>query len=537
MNHETILNVKNVQKFMGLREIFKDVNCAVHAKDKIALVGQNGQGKTTLLKIMLGLTDWESGEVEKSKGLRIGYLPQHGQFESLENDLETEIRAADKEMYELIRRKSEIEEVLGLVQASELETTLKHYETLVEKYENARGYTYEARTEKALKDFGFKEQEFKRRVKDLSGGEKTRLGLAKLALQNPDLLILDEPTNHLDLATIVWLEKYLMGWEKAIVLVSHDRVFLDQVCKKTWEIYQGHVRIFNTNYSGYLEERQKIMEAEEKAFKRQQKYLEKQEKFVEKFRYKATKASAVQSRIKMLDKIERVEAPQEDKKQMRITAGIKNRLPVKVMELEEMLVFRGEKLLVEVPGKIEIHNDAKIGIIGANGAGKTSLIQDLMQTAEEKKNARISGRIKLGYYAQTHDNLDEGLSVLENVRAVCHFSDEKIRGVLGGLLFTGDDVHKNVADLSGGEKAKVSIAKLVLSEANFLVLDEPTNHLDIESRTAMVEFLKNFDGPILMISHDRYALNEICNHIWEIKNQKLNRVLGNYNRYAEIMQW
>ena len=382
-----------------------------------------------------------------------------------------------------------------------------------------------------------RESDFGRQVKTLSGGEKTRLGLAKLALQQPDLLVLDEPTNHLDLETIIWLEEYLIAWPGAILLVSHDRYFLDHVCDKTFEIYGGKIRQFHTNYSGYVREREKVMEAEEKEFNRQQNYIGKQERFIERFRSKATKASAVQSRIKMLDKLERVSMPEDDTREMRLSYNIKDRLPAKVMEMEDMVIFRGEKLLFEVGGKIELYNDAKIGILGPNGSGKTSFIKTLMEEAGKKGGeVKFAPKVKIGYYAQSHENLEREQTILENIRSVCDLSDEKIRSTMGALLFTGDDIYKKVRDLSGGEKAKVSLAKLTLGESNFLILDEPTNHLDIESRQAVVEFLCAFDGPIMLISHDRYVLNEVCNQIWAIRSMRLWRILGNYDRYADMVR-
>jgi len=536
MENISILNLKNIKKYIGLREIFSDASFNVHAQDKIAIVGQNGKGKTTLLKIIVGMEEYDEGEIDKSKNLKIGYLSQNTDFVSLENTLEEEIRTADSEIYEIIKKKAEVENVLETATGDELENALKDYEEVIERFENANGYEYEAETEKKLRDFRFRDADFSRKVKTLSGGEKTRLGLAKLGLLEPDLLVLDEPTNHLDLETIIWLENFLFDWNKAVILVSHDRYFLDKVCDKTFEIYNGKIRKFYTNYSGYLEEREKVMEIEEDQYNRQQKYIDKQNKFIEKFRYKPTKASAVQSRIKMIDKIEKVEKPEDDTKQMKINYNIKNRLPAKVMEMEDIIVFRGDKLLVEIGGKIEIYNDAKIGIIGNNGAGKTSFIKTIMEEADKGKEVHFAGKIKIGYYAQSHENLDYSKNILENIREVCDLSDEKIRSALGSLLFSQDDVFKKIEDLSGGEKAKVSIAKLILGESNFLILDEPTNHLDIESRQAMVEFLQTFDGPIMLISHDRFVLNEVCNQIWEIKHQKLNRVLGNYDRYAEMVK-
>jgi ATP-binding cassette subfamily F protein 3 len=536
MENQSILNLKNIKKNIGLREIFSDACFNVHTRDKIAIVGQNGKGKTTLLKIIVGIEEYDDGEIDKRKNLKIGYLSQNSDFVSLENSLEEEIRTADTSICEIIKRKTELENILENAKGEALERALNDYAVITEKFERANGYEYEALTEKMLRDFRFRDSDFSRRVKTLSGGEKTRLGFAKLALLEPDLLVLDEPTNHLDLETIIWLENFIYNWEGAVVLVSHDRYFLDKTCDKTFEIYNGKIRKFYTNYSGYLSEREKLMEIEEEQYGRQQKYFEKQERFIEKFRYKPTKASAVQSRIKMLGKVDRVEKPEDDTKLMKINYNIKNRLPAKVMEMENIIVSHGNRLLVEIGGKIEIYNDAKIGIIGSNGAGKTSFIKTIMQEAETGSDVHFAEKIKIGYYAQSHENLDYEKNIMENIREVAELNDEKIRSALGNLLFSQNDVYKKIKDLSGGEKAKISIAKLTLGQSNFLILDEPTNHLDIESRQAMVEFLKTFDGPIMLISHDRFVLNEVCNQIWEIRNQKLNRVLGNYDRYAEMMK-
>lgn len=536
MENQSILNLKNIKKYIGQREIFSDASFNVHAQDKIAIVGQNGKGKTTLLKIIVGLTDYDEGEIDKPKNLKIGYLSQNSDFVSADNTLEKEIRTADPEMCALEKKKTEIETMLETAGGEELEQALRDYEEIMEKYESCGGWEYEANTEKMLRDFRFCDADFVRKVRTLSGGEKTRLGLAKLALLEPDLLVLDEPTNHLDLETIIWLENFLANWSGAVILVSHDRYFLDKVCDKTFEIYNGKIRKFYANYSGYLAEREKAIGIEEEQYNRQQKYIGKQEKFIEKFRCKATKASAVQSRIKMLDRIERLEKPEDDTRQMRISYNIKNRLPARAMEMENVIVSHGDKFLLEIGGKIEIYNDNKIGIIGSNGAGKTSLIKTIMKKAEEKDGVRFSGKIRVGYYAQSHENLDYDKNILDNIKSVCNLRDENIRSALGSLLFSQEDVFKKVHDLSGGEKAKVSIAKLILGESNFLILDEPTNHLDIESRQAVVDFLRTFDGPIMLISHDRYVLNEVCNQIWEIRNQKLSRILGNYDRYTDMMQ-
>jgi ATP-binding cassette, subfamily F, member 3 len=385
-----------------------------------------------------------------------------------------------------------------------------------------------------LVKFNFTESEWIRKVKSLSGGEKTRLALAKIILQKPNMLVLDEPTNHLDLDTINWLENFLVNWSGAIVAISHDKRFLDLVCDKTFELQKNCLEKYYCNYSGYLEERKDRGQRKAEEFKRQEKYLGKQNEFIERFRYKATKARAVQSRIKMLDKIDKIEEPKENRKKVKIRFNISKRLPQKVLEFSDLFIGGKDFPLAAFEGKWTVEKDNKIGIIGPNGAGKSTFLKTLVGKSESiEGKIKISAGVKIGYYAQAHEELDPKKNILEEVEFKVREKQEKIRTVLGALLFSGEDVFKKISDLSGGERARVALAELILSETNMLILDEPTNHLDLESKGAIIEVLKSFTGPIIIVSHDRSVLSEACNIIWEIKNNEVRAYLGNYEDYEE----
>ncbi|MEA1937395.1 MAG: ABC-F family ATP-binding cassette domain-containing protein [Patescibacteria group bacterium] len=522
---------KAAKKF-GTQKVFSGVDLVVNKKDHIAIIGPNGTGKSTLLKIILGFLENDDGEVERNKALRIGYLPQETHWNSLDYALLEEMKSADKSIYDLIVRKRGLEDLMANADGANLEEKVNEYGEVVSDYEANNGYEYEELAEEILRNFNFPENEWGRKVKSLSGGEKTRLALAKIALQESNLLVLDEPTNHLDLETISWLENFLTGWEGAIIAVSHDKRFLDLVCDKTFELQSDGLEKYYCNYSGYLEEREAREQKKKEEYKRQEKYLGKQNEFIERFRYKATKASAVQSRIKMLDKIEKVQEPKENRKRVKIKFNISKRLPQKVLELKDLFIGGKDFPLAVFAGDWIVEKNSKIGIIGPNGAGKSTFLKTLVGKNEAiEGSVKFSSEVKIGYYAQAHEELDPRKNILEEVASKVRKGQEEIRTVLGALLFSGEDVFKNISDLSGGERARVAIAELILSDSNLLLLDEPTNHLDLESKNAMSEVLKSFNGPILIVSHDRSVLSEICNVIWEIKNNEAKEYLGNYDDY------
>ncbi len=528
----SLIALSKVSKNFGTQKIFSNVDMVVNKSDRIAIIGPNGTGKSTLVKIIIGFLENDDGDVQRNKALSIGYLPQETHWNSLDNAILKEMISADKLIYDLIIKKREYENLMADAKGADLEEKINEYGKVVSDYEANNGYEYEELAEEILKKFNFPENEWSRKVESLSGGEKTRLALAKIALQKPNLLVLDEPTNHLDLETISWLENFLVNWDGAIIAVSHDRRFLDLVCDKTFELQSEGLEKYYCNYSGYLEERQEREQRKKEEYKRQEKYLGKQNEFIERFRYKATKASAVQSRIKMLDKIEKVREPKENRKKVKIKFNISKRLPQKVLEFKDFFVGGKDFPLAVFEGDWIVEKKSKIGIIGPNGAGKSTFLKTLVGKNDLiEGKIKFSSEVKIGYYAQAHEELDPQKNILEEVGSRVRKSQEEIRTVLGALLFSGEDVFKSISDLSGGERARVAIAELILSDSNMLLLDEPTNHLDLESKGAMLEVLKSFNGPIIIVSHDRSVLSEVCNVIWEIKNNEVKEYLGNYDDY------
>ncbi|MCK5475353.1 MAG: ABC-F family ATP-binding cassette domain-containing protein [Candidatus Pacebacteria bacterium] len=528
----SLLALSKVSKKFGTQEIFSGVDMVVNKNDHIAIIGPNGTGKSTLVKMIIGDILCDDGSVQKNKALSIGYLPQETHWSSLDNAILEEMMSADKLIFNLIIKKREYENLMSDAKGADLEEKIIEYGEVVSDYEANNGYEYEELAEEVLDKFNFPESEWDRKVKSLSGGEKTRLALAKIALQKPNLLVLDEPTNHLDLETISWLENFLANWNGAIIAVSHDKRFLDLVCDKTYELQSSGLEKYYCNYSGYLEEREAREQKKKEEYKRQEKYLKEQNEWIERFRYKPTKARAVQSRIKMIDKLEKVQEPKENKKKVKIRFNISKRLPQKVLQFKDLFVG-GEKFPLAVfEDDWVVEKKSKIGIIGPNGVGKSTFLKTLTGDSDSiEGKIKFSSGVKIGYYAQAHEELDPQKNILEEVESKVREGQEKIRTVLGALLFSGEDVFKKVSDLSGGERARVAIAELILSDSNMLLLDEPTNHLDLESKDAMNEVLKSFNGPIMIVSHDRSVLSEVCNIIWEIKNNEVKEYLGNYDDY------
>ncbi|MCK5095876.1 MAG: ABC-F family ATP-binding cassette domain-containing protein [Candidatus Pacebacteria bacterium] len=529
-----LLILSGVSKSFSNREIFSGVDLMVQQKDRIAIVGPNGTGKSALLKMIVGTVDCDEGSVDRNKNLKIGYLPQETNWGSLDNEIITEMKSADNEIFDLINKKKEYEHLVFETKDGDSEENVNKYEKVVQKYEKNKGYKYEISTEKILREFGFPEKDWKRTVRSLSGGERTRLALAKIVLCQPNILILDEPTNHLDLETIIWLENVLVDSDMTIIAVSHDEYFLNLVFDKTFELTKNGLEKYYCNYSGYLEEKKKRREGEEAIYKKQEKYLGKQQEFIDRFRAKATKAKAVQSRIKMLDKIEKVEKGEKDGKKIRIKFDEFPRLPHRVLEIEDLAFGKKDMPLATFKGKWEIEKEDKIGIIGQNGAGKSTLLKTLISKKEVTQGKiEFSNEVKVGYYAQAHEDLDPNKTILEEVESKTDDNENKVRSILGALLFSGQDVYKLISELSGGERARVAIAELILGHVNMLFLDEPTNHLDLESKSIIAGVLKNFNGPIMIVSHDRYILDEVCSVIWEIENGKVTKYLGNYSDHRQ----
>jgi ATP-binding cassette subfamily F protein 3 len=524
-----LIILKDVVKSFGKDEIFSKVRISVHSGDRIALVGPNGIGKSTILKMVVGAEDADDGAVEISKDARIGYLPQETHWDSLGNTVIKEIYSANKRLAAMIEDKKTYEqkEKEGLLNEAELDGYVK----FLDKFKEEGGYRYEGKVEKILEEFGFNKESWARTVGTLSGGERTKLALAKVLLFNPNVIVLDEPTNHLDIETIEWLEKFLSKWRGAILCVAHDRYFLDKICDKTFELTKDGVEKYYCPYSEYVEERKGRIEKQEKDYKLQQKYLKEQEEFINRFRAKARLAASVQSRIKMLDKIERLEPPKKDISDIKIGLDAGRKVCTKVLELNRVSVGSGEPLFMSAE-KIEVIWGDKIGIIGNNGTGKSTLLKTILSKQDLIKGTiKINDSIEVGYYAQAHEELDPEKTILDEVASKINEDEQKIRQVLGRLLFAGKDVEKKISSLSGGERARVAFAELILKKSNLLLLDEPTNHLDLPSKEVVTNELRDFNGTVLLVSHDRYTLNNACNHIWEVKDGKLTTYPGNYDEF------
>lgn len=529
--------LKDAVKSFEKEEIFSGVRLTVRNEDRIAIVGSNGTGKSTVLKMVVGQESADDGAIEISREARIGYLPQETHWDSLSNSVLDEARSANLKMAEMIESKISYEKKEKEGKLSESET--EDYVAFLDKFKQAGGYRYEGKIEKLLESFGFQKEAWTRRVESLSGGERTKLALAKVLLFNPNMIVLDEPTNHLDIETIEWFEQFLSHWRGAILCVAHDRYFLDKVCDKTYELSKDGLEKYYCPYSQYVEERKARIEKKEKDYKLQQKYLKEQEEFINKFRYKATKAAGVQSRIKMLEKIERLEPPKKDISDIKVRLDAGRKVCYKVMELNRLAVGAEGRPLFRLDGKIDVAWGDKVGIIGNNGTGKSTLLKTILSKHDLIKGTiKIHEKIIVGYYAQAHEELDPNKTILDEVASKISEDEQKIRQVLGSLLFTGDDVEKKICSLSGGERARVALAELILQRSNLLLLDEPTNHLDLPSKEVVTGVLRDFNGTILLVSHDRYTLNNACNNIWEVKDGTLTAYPGNYDdfRYHKSIQ-
>lgn len=531
-----MLSVSDVTVQFGSKKLFENLSFIVNLKDRIGLVGSNGAGKSTLLKIINGQIESDKGEIAVSKHTTVGYLPQDG-ITFLGKTIYEEVYSGVGDISAL---KDEIDQI-----HKELETHPDHtsdeYMDLVEtygelqhKFELLDGFKIKSNIEKILEGLGFHSKDFDRLTDEFSGGWQMRIALAKLLLKQPSVLLLDEPTNHLDIESLIWVENFLKAYEGAIVLVSHDRKFLDTISNKTIEIYAGKVTIYKGNYSYYVSERDIRKELLFKSYENQQKYLKQQERFITRFRSKASKATSVQSRVKMLDKIERIEIEDEE------TAIHFNFPPAthsgrKVFELKNVSKSYGDNLVLKGLD-LEIERGEKIGLVGVNGAGKSTLARIIRGTEDIQEGVRKLGfQVDLEYYSQHQaDTLDPATDVLATLDAVATGDVRKqLRTILGSFLFRGDDVFKMVGVLSGGEKSRLALARMLLKASNFLILDEPTNHLDMNSKLVLMEALRNYAGTILIISHDREFLDGIVTKIIEVKDKNIKTYLGNCTYYLD----
>ena len=520
-----MLQLKDVIKQFADQVVLRHVDWHVRPTDRIGLCGENGAGKTTLLRLLAGQSEVDAGKIQIARGTTIGYLPQEG-LEHCGRDLFTEVRSA---LAELLAVEAELQQLEGQISRGAEQADLDRYSELQEFFRQRGGYTIEAEIGRVLKGLGFEEQDWHKPCEQFSGGWQMRIALAKLLLQKPNLLLLDEPTNHLDLPARDWLESYLAAYPHAVVLVSHDRFFLDQVVTRIVEIWHAKLTDYPGNYSRYLTARDERVTAMRELKGRQDEEIARLEAFINKFRYNANKASLVQSRVKQLEKIERIELPPERKK-----IGFSFPIPPKSGRLSLSLSgvshgYGDVSVIKEVD--LVIERGERIALVGANGAGKSTMMRLLAGVEAPLKGEREEGHnLNMAYFAQDQARtLDSSLTVLEQItRAAPYDMVPKVRNLLGAFLFHGDDVHKQVAVLSGGERNRLALAILLLKPANLLLLDEPTNHLDLASKEVLLQALKGYQGTLVFVSHDRYFVDALASRVVEVAAHRATSYPGNY---------
>lgn len=530
-----ILACQNISKAFGEHEVLKNASFHIEEREKAAIVGINGAGKSTLLKIIMNEMPADEGSTVITKGKTIGYLAQHQEMES-GNTIFDELLTVKQDVLDLEARIRQLELSMKHAAGSELQDMMDSYSKLSHEYEQKNGYAWKSEITGVLKGLGFSEEDFSKKVDTLSGGQKTRVSLGKLLLSRPDIIMLDEPTNHLDMNSISWLETFLMNYQGAVIIVSHDRYFLNRVVTKIIEIDQGNVTTFMGNYTDYAQKKAMLREAKMQAYLNQQREIKHQEEVIAKLksfnREKSIKRA--ESREKMLDKIDVLDKPTEVRSDMRI-------------ELEPRIISGSDVLSVQGLSKafppqtlftnlnFEIKRGERVALIGDNGTGKTTILKILNGVLPaDAGEFRLGSRVQIGYYDQEHHVLHMEKTVFEEISDdYPTLTNTKIRNVLAAFLFTGDDVFKRIGNLSGGERGRVSLAKLMLSEANFLILDEPTNHLDIVSKEILENALNHYTGTVLFVSHDRYFINATATRILDLYNQSLTNYIGNYDYYLE----
>ena len=530
-----ILSCQNISKAFVENQVLKNVSFHIEDHEKAAIVGINGAGKTTLLRIIVGEMTPDDGQVVLAKDKTLGYLAQNSTVDTSHTIYE-ELLSVKADLLRLEEKIRECENNMKHADGDALEDLMKQYTSLTHAFETGGGYLYRSELVGVLKGLGFTEDEFSKPVATLSGGQKTRVALGRLLLQNPDLIILDEPTNHLDMNSIAWLETYLLNYKGAVLIVSHDRYFLDRIAGKVIEIDQSKATTFMGNYSDYAVKKEQLRVAAWNAYMNQQREIKHQEEVIEKLksfnREKSIKRA--ESREKMLDKIEVIEKPSEVRTDMKLTLTPRILSGNDVLTVEHLSKsFDSHKLFTDV--NFEIKRGEHVAIIGDNGSGKTTLLKILNGLVPADQGTfRLGSNVEIGYYDQEHHVLHSEKTLFEEISDdYPYLNNTQIRNVLAAFLFTGEDVFKRISDLSGGERGRVSLAKLVLSNANFLILDEPTNHLDIMSKEILEDALNGYEGTILYVSHDRYFINRTAHRILDLTEGQFVSYVGNYDYYLE----
>ena len=530
-----ILACHNIKKAFGEEVIVSGGSFHIEDHEKVALVGPNGAGKSTILKMIVGELPIDSGNVILTRGKTLGYLAQHQNMNS-SNSIYDEVKSAKAHLIAMEEQLRSIELEMKDLSGSELNSRMETYHRLTAAFERENGYAYESEITGVLKGLGFQEEEFSRPVSTLSGGQKTRVSLGKLLLSKPDILLLDEPTNHLDLNSITWLETYLLNYTGAVLIVSHDRYFLNRIVTKVIEIEAGQVMTYLGNYSDFSYKKKQLREAQLKEYLNQQQEIKHQEAVIEKLRSfnREKSIKRAESREKMLNKIERIEKPQEINTDIHLTLTPSVVSGNDVLSIEHLSkAFPPQQLFSDV--SFEIKRGEHVAIIGDNGTGKTTLLKILNGLVDADHGSFTLGtNVHIGYYDQEHHVLHMEKTIFDEISDdYPSLTNTEIRNMLAAFLFTGDDVFKLIGDLSGGERGRVSLAKLMLSEANFLILDEPTNHLDIASKEILEHALNDYTGTLLYVSHDRYFINQTATRILDLVNQKFVNYIGNYDYYLE----
>jgi ATP-binding cassette subfamily F protein 3 len=534
-----VLSCKDIHKSYGIDVILNKVTFNINEGEKASLIGANGAGKTTLFKILTGELEQDNGELFIDKNKKIGYLSQHLSLESSSTIYE-ELLTVFSDLINMELRIKELEEKLNEPYDESKkdyhDKIIEEYTTLSELYDHRGGYTYKGEINRVLKGLGFIEEDYTKPINILSGGQKTRVALCKLLLTMPEILLLDEPTNHLDLDAIEWLEEYLKVYKGTIIIISHDRFFLDSITNKTLEMINGHVNTYNGNYTYFVEERKRNYEAQLKAFNLQQAEIKRQEEIIERYRSFNREKSirAAESREKALQKIERVEAPDRETRASKIKFETQIKSGNDVLHVESLAKSYGEKVLFH-DLFMDIKKGDKTALIGENGRGKTTLFKIIMDDVLKDTGVKVLGKnVFIGYYDQEQSDLNAEKTILDEVwDTFPNMTTTQLRNALAAFLFTGDEVFKVIGTLSGGEKCRINLLKLMLSKSNFLLLDEPTNHLDIMAREALEDALLSYDGTLLVISHDRYFLNKVIDKIYELKEDGIKEYLGNYSYFIE----
>ena len=528
-----ILQANKIERSFAGEVLFDNISLQVDERDRIALVGKNGAGKSTLLKILVGEEEPTSGEINKKRDLSLSYLAQDSRFES-SNTIYDEMLHVFEDLRKTEKTLRQMELEMGEKTGADLEKLMQDYDRLSEEFRQAGGFTYEADIRAILNGFKFDESMWQMKIEELSGGQNTRLALAKMLLEKPNLLVLDEPTNHLDIETIAWLENYLVNYSGALLIVSHDRYFLDKVATITLDLTKHSLDRYVGNYSSFVEQKEQKLLTEAKNYEKQQKEIAALEDFVNRNLVRASTTKRAQSRRKQLEKMERLDKPEAGTKSAHMTFHSDKTSGNVVLTVEEAAVGYDDQILSE-PINLDIRKMNAVAIVGPNGIGKSTLIKSIVgQIPFIKGEARFGANVEVGYYDQTQSKLTPHNSVLDELWNDFKLTPEvEIRNRLGAFLFSGDDVKKTVGMLSGGERARLLLAKLSMENNNFLILDEPTNHLDIDSKEVLENALIDFDGTLLFVSHDRYFINRVATQVLELSEEGSTLYLGDYDYYLE----